>query len=116
MTRLCLFLDLVDDAALIAEYRTLHEPGRVPGAVIASIQNRGYEAMEIWNVADRLVMVIEKRDMVISTDEGHVDLSDPDVVAWEKRMDDFQRQLPHALEPIKWAVGEKIFDLNEHKN
>ena len=52
----CLFLDLHDDAALIAAYRDRHRA--VPPAVLASIRAAGIEAMDIYQRDDRLVMMM----------------------------------------------------------
>jgi L-rhamnose mutarotase len=109
-----LLLDLVDDADLITAYRAWHAPGRVPKAVIASIQQQGIMSMEIWNFADRLVMVVEEQDDVNPAASSHIDISDPDVMAWEALMDGFQRRLACAAEGVKWVAAEKIFDLSDH--
>jgi L-rhamnose mutarotase len=110
MIRECLLLDLVDDADLIAAYRTWHAPGGVPAAVLAHIRQSGIVAMEIWNVADRLVMIVQ-RDETITAPGG---APPPDVARWEALMDRYQQRLPAADAGTKWLAAGKIFDLAEH--
>ena len=114
MTRHCLLLDLKDDADLIAAYRAWHAPGRVPGAVIASIRRRGIADMQIWNAGDRLVMITEYGAGIDPNARSAIDASDPHVLAWEKLMDDFQRRLEFAHGDVKWVPAEQVFDLADH--
>ena len=60
--RLCLALDLVDDAALIADYERWHRPGYTPAEVLASIRGAGIREMEIYRTGDRLFMLIDADD------------------------------------------------------
>uniref|UniRef100_UPI0013D9D7A9 L-rhamnose mutarotase n=2 Tax=Pseudomonadota TaxID=1224 RepID=UPI0013D9D7A9 len=52
-------LDLENDPELISAYEARHTPGSVWPEVIRAIRQRGYRDMEIWRVADRLVMLAE---------------------------------------------------------
>lgn len=113
MARQCLLLDLNDDADLIAAYRDRHQPGNVPAAVIADIRRRGIESMEIWQIGDRLAMIIETNGA--STAHPPVN-TDPEIAAWEQAMDRFQRRLPFAEVDTKWVAAERIFDLAEHSS
>ncbi len=105
MTRQVFALDLVDDAVLIAAYEARHAAGAVPPDVIRDIRGRGYRDMEIWRVADRLVMIAE-------IDEAHPanPTLQPAVAAWEREMDSYQR--PIAAGP-KWAAMTRIFALGQ---
>jgi L-rhamnose mutarotase len=108
MPRLCFALDLVDDAALIAEYEARHAPGAVWPAVIAHIRAQGVEAMEIWRSGDRMVMIAE-----VAGDYPRAAPAPPETAEWEKLMWRFQRALPHALPGEKWVEMQRIFDLGE---
>ncbi len=106
MPRLCFALDLVADAALIAEYEARHAPGAVWPQVVAHIRARGFEAMEIWRTGDRMVMIAE-----VAGDYPRDVPAPPEDAAWEELMWRFQRPLPHAAEGEKWVPMTQIFDL-----
>ena len=101
-------LDLVDDAALIAAYRKRHAAGAVWPEIVRDIRDRGYRDMEIWQVADRLVMIAE-------VEEDFPRAADPavqsKVAEWELEMDRYQR----PIDPTgpKWAAMERIFSLRD---
>src|SRR5260370_6944679 len=55
--RYCLTLDLKDDPALIAEYRSYHE--KIWPEITSSIKDAGIVDMEIYLVGTRMFMVME---------------------------------------------------------
>jgi L-rhamnose mutarotase len=113
MTRHCLFLDLVDDPELIAQYRQWHAPGGPPAAVTRSIREAGILDMEIWQAGDRLAMVMETGPDFDPASKATRDAADADVQAWEKLMDRFQSRLAFAPENTKWVAAERIYALGE---
>ena len=110
MPRHVFALDLVDDAALIAAYEARHAAGAVWPEVIRDIRDRGFIDMEIWRVADRLVMIAEVAD-------GFPRPADPalqeTVARWEGEMDAYQR--PITAGGAKWAAMTRIFALGEQR-
>ncbi|MGA1798595.1 L-rhamnose mutarotase [Sphingomonas sp. 4RDLI-65] len=104
--RIVTALDLVDDAALIAAYRDRHAVGAVWPEIVRDIRDRGYLAMEIWQVADRLVMIAEVEDDFPRVADPAVQ---PRVAAWEAEMDRYQRPIDPT--GAKWMVMERIFSL-----
>lgn len=104
--RLVFALDLVDDATLIAEYERRHAPGAVWPDVIADIRQRGMLELEIWRVADRMVMIAEVADDYPRDADPAVQ---PTIDAWEAEMDRFQRRI--AGDGPKWAAMKRIFAL-----
>jgi L-rhamnose mutarotase len=100
-------LDLVRDAALIAAYEAHHAPKAVPRDIVRDLRDQGYREMEIWRVADRLVMIAEVED-------GFPLPSDPSLQAsaeaWQRKMDGFQRRI---IDGPKWAEMTRIFALSE---
>src|SRR5476651_2447144 len=59
---LCFALDLVNDAAKIAEYEQFHRPGGVWPEIVDDIHAQGIEGMEIWRSGDRMVMIATVAD------------------------------------------------------
>jgi len=106
-----LLLDLIDDAEAIARYEAWHLAGAVPAAVVAGIRRSGVEAMEIWRTGDRLVMVVEAGTGFDPA--ARTGAEDPDLAAWERLMDGFQRPLPWAAPGAKWTAATRIFDLGD---
>lgn len=108
--RICLALDLVDDAEMIARYEAAHAPGAVWPQVVAGIRQAGYESMEIWRTGNRLFMVAEVADdwpRVVAVEISAVDAN------WQDKMDRFQKRLPHADPDEKWTAMTRIFSLDE---
>jgi L-rhamnose mutarotase len=107
VARRCFALDLVDDAELIAEYEARHAPGAVWPAIVAHIRAQGFESMEIWRTADRLVMIAD-----VSEDYPRAVPEPPENSEWEALMWRFQRPLAQAAEGEKWVAMHRIFDLD----
>ena len=90
--RFCLALDLVDDAALIAEYEAWHQPGRTPAPIIRSILAAGIDNMEIYRAGNRMLIIIEANDSYWSQSKAHADAANPDVRRWSTLMRQFSNQ------------------------
>lgn len=104
--RLVFALDLVDDGTLIAAYEARHAPGAVWPEVLRAIRQRGFLDMEIWRVADRMVMIAEVADdFPRAADPANQEMVD----RWEQEMDRFQR--PILRNGPKWAPMARIFSL-----
>jgi L-rhamnose mutarotase len=112
MRRKCFALDLENDAALIAEYVRMHEPGSVWPAIIDHLRAQGVNTMEIWQRADRLFMIIEATDDYPRSSVSHGDVSKNQ--QWEEYMATFQRALPDAAPGEKWSEMVRIFCLADH--
>ncbi|SEM75500.1 L-rhamnose mutarotase [Sphingomonas gellani] len=112
-TRHVLFLDLKDDAGLIAEYERCHAAGAVPAAVVASIRAAGIADMDIYRSGNRLVMIMETLPDFEPAAKAAADAADPAVQAWERLMDRFQQRLDWADKDEKWVAGRTIFSLTE---
>jgi L-rhamnose mutarotase len=112
MRRMCFALDLVNNAALIAEYIRMHQPGSVWPAIIDHLRAQGVEKMEIWQRAERIFMIIEATDDYPRSGESHGDVSKNE--QWEQYMATFQRALPGAAPGEKWSEMVRIFCLADH--
>jgi L-rhamnose mutarotase len=108
--RLVHALDLIEDAALIAAYEARHAPGAVWPEVVRDIRQRGYRAMEIWRLEDRLVMIAEVEDDFPRPADPALQSR---VEAWELEMAAFQRPI-RDIGP-KWAPMVRIFALDEQE-
>lgn len=107
--RYCLALDLVNDAALIAEYEKYHE--QVWPEIIDSIKSSGIEVLDIYRTGNRMFMIIEAGPEFSFEKKGKADSANPKVQEWETLMWKFQQALPWAKEGEKWILMEKIFEL-----
>lgn len=106
----CFALDLVDDAVLIAEYEKAHLPGAVWPEVISGIRAKGFLSLDIWRVADRLMMVAQvAEDWPRALDAGQQAMD----ARWEEAMNRFQRPLPCAADGEKWVEMTRIFSLDD---
>jgi L-rhamnose mutarotase len=104
--RLCFALDLVDDAALIAEYERWHAPGGVWPEIIADIRASGILDMEIWRTGARMFMI-----MAVADDYPRSSPPEPREAEWQALMWKFQKPLPHAAVGEKWVEMKRIFTL-----
>lgn len=114
MQRICLALDLVDDAALIAEYEAWHRVGNTDPAVSRSIRDAGIEQMEIYRAGNRLFMIIEAGPAYDADAKAAADAANPSVVAWVEKMKRFQQPIPAAGADGTWHVMDRVFRLSEH--
>ena len=110
MKRYCLALDLVNDPAMISQYIKHHKA--VWPEITDSIKKSGIIDMQIFNVANRLFMVIEVEEGFSFEKKNKMDNHNPYVIKWEELMSTYQKTLPNALPGEKWILMEKVFDLN----
>ena len=110
MKRYCLALDLVNDPTMISQYIEHHKA--VWPEITDSIKKSGIIDMQIFNVADRLFMVIEVEEGFSFEKKNKMDNQNPYVIKWEELMSTYQKTLPNALPGEKWILMEKVFDLN----
>lgn len=106
-------LDLKDDPALIERYKQWHAPGQVPVAINASMHAAGIEALEIYLVGNRMMMILTPGPNYDASAKAAADAASEDVQAWEKLMWDFQQALPFAAPGQKWLPMERIYSLAE---
>ena len=105
----CLALDLIDDAQLMSEYKAYHQA--VWPEIIQSIKESGITVLEIYNVGNRMFMIIEADEHFSFDKKSAADANNPKVQEWEDLMWKFQQALPNAKPGEKWMLMEKIFEL-----
>ena len=107
--RHCLFLDLKDDPALIAQYEAHHRA--VWPEVQRHLARHGVTGMQIWRIGTRLCMVMETDDSRFdSVAMARAESSNPRIAQWEALMATFQAPTPWAEPGRKWVRGALIFD------
>lgn len=109
--RYCLALDLKDNPKLIAEYINYHKPENAWPQITQNMKELGILDMEIYQVSDRLFMIMETTlafdpNKAPLTDEGKVKSDE-----WEALMWQYQSPLPCAKAGEKWVMMDKIYDL-----
>ncbi len=109
LEKYCFALDLVDDADLIAEYKTYH--AAVWPAIIKSIKDSGIQDMEIYCIGNRLFMIMEVNENFSFEEKSKADAANKVVQDWEELMWKYQQALPIAKPGEKWMLMEKIFQL-----
>jgi L-rhamnose mutarotase len=113
LQKFCFALDLKDDPELIARYKWWHRPGGPPAAVVRSLLAADIRELEIWRCGSRLFMLLEAGPGYDPAVKAARDAQDPDVVAWERLMWEFQKPLPWAAAGEKWVAAERIYALSE---
>lgn len=109
MKKYCLALDLKNDPDLIEEYKRFHQ--NVWPEIIESIKKSGIINLEIYNIQDRLLMIIEADSNFSFEKKSKLDATNPKVQEWETLMWKFQQALPGAKPREKWLLMDKIFEL-----
>jgi len=109
LKRYCLALDLKNDKKLIETYKEYHQ--EVWAEILESIKTSGIENLEIYNVGNRLFMIMEVNDSFSFDKKAAMDAENPKVQAWEELMWQYQQALPFAQKGEKWVLMEKIFKL-----
>ncbi len=109
MKRYILALDLKDDLNRIEEYKKLHK--NVWPEIEASILNSGIELMEIYQVSNRLFMIIQANDNFSFDKKSEMDAKNSKVQKWETLMWKYQQALPGYKKGEKWILMDKIYEI-----
>jgi len=107
--KFCLALDLKEDPALIAEYKTLHQ--NIWPEIAEGIKSTGISVLDIYCTGNRLFMIIEADADFSFEKKSKADAENPKVQEWENLMWKFQQALPWAKSGEKWVLMERIFEL-----
>lgn len=111
MKRFCLALDLIDDEKKIKKYQQLHQ--KIWPEIAENIRQRGVVDMQIWQVENRLFMIMDTTDDYDENKAQKIALAEPKNIEWEELMWEFQQSLKTAQEGVKWVEMEQIFDLKK---
>lgn len=113
MKRFCFALDLKEDPKLIEEYIDHHQ--NVWPEILESITDAGIIDMEIYNVDNRLFMIMETEDDFDPEAKAEADSNNPKVQEWETLMENYQKKIPFAEEGQKWVPMNRVFSLKEQR-
>ncbi|MCG1036069.1 L-rhamnose mutarotase [Polaribacter sargassicola] len=109
MKKHCFALDLKDDQKLIDEYKEYHQ--EIWPEITKSIVESGIINLEIFNVGNRLFMIMEVDDSFSFEKKDKLDKNNIKVQEWETLMWKYQQALPVAKKGEKWVLMEKIYQL-----
>ena len=101
-------LDLVSDAALIAEYERRHAPGAVWPRVVGALRRSGVREMEIWRTDDHLCLTAEVADDYPRPADAGLTA---DLARLEREMAPIQRRLCDG--GSQWSDLRRVFSLAE---
>lgn len=107
MQEYVLFLDLKDDATLIAQYEQHHQ--KIWPEVSAHLNNVGVDSMRIYRYHTRLVMLMRVKPDFSFEKMAEAQANNPVLEQWEALMDTYQARLPNSQG--KWQLATQIFDL-----
>ena len=91
--------------------KLVHYHKDIPLAIKKSILDAGIISMEIYRFLDRLVMEIKANDDFSFEHKNELDSNNSQVIAWEKLMSTYQKNIPGSPENVKWVLAENIFKL-----
>ena len=106
--RLCYACDLKDDEQLIDKYIEYH--AQVWPEIKKSISDAGILDMQIYQVSNRLFMIIEVDASFDEAKKAKMDRENAIVQKWEILMDQFQKPIP-SPSGVKWVPMKRIFKL-----
>ena len=111
MKRHVLTLDLREGPGVFETYRAHHDA--IWPEVVRSLHAVGVEALDIYRLERRLVMVIDTSDdFDLTRDFARHAASDPRCAEWEALMKTFQQAPPGARAGELWTVMEPVFHLD----
>ena len=110
MRRYCFALDLKNDKKLINDYIEHHK--NVWPEVIESFNNLGIVELSLYNIENRLFMIINCNSNFTIKNKTERDLNNFKVKKWEELMNNFQKLIPNTPKGEKWRLMNKIFSVN----
>lgn len=110
LQRHVLACDLKEDPELIKQYQEHHE--KVWPEILESIRESGIQAMEIYQLGSRLVMIMEVTEEFSFEKKAERDKGNKKVQEWEELMWQYQKAVPAARPGEKWVSMEEIFSID----
>ncbi len=113
MPRFYFALDLRNDPVLIEEYERWHRPEHIWPTTLQSLRSSGIEEFAIYRCGNRLVQVLQVAPGFSLEENRAAGSTNPNVLAWEEFMWQFQQALPFAPAGQKWVPMARVFSLRE---
>lgn len=104
--------DLVADEDVYAAYDAAHAPGHTPAAVLEAQRRHGIADLEIYRVADRLVMILTVTAAYDPDGLDQASATEPALIDWHPRMGALQRRPQGATGD--WPEARRVFRQSEH--
>lgn len=109
--RYCQVMELKNEEALIAAYKRAHSREEMWQEVLDGIRSVGILEMEIYIVANKLVMIVET-PLEFEWESAMTKLATlPRQAEWENFVARFQQCAAGATSDQKWQLTERIFTL-----
>ena len=108
---MCMALDLVDCAEKREQYRRLHQ--KIWPEVRDYLRRHGVVDMEIYQLGNRLFMVMEVSDAFDQDAFAKEAQTHPTLQRWEAQMWQYQQPTPWTPVGEKWVAMERIFSLQQ---
>jgi L-rhamnose mutarotase len=106
-------LDLKDDPELIRQYIEAHSERKIWPEINEGIRSVGILNMEIYNIGNRLFMIVET-PVDFNWDEAFTRLAKlPRQEEWEAYVSVFQKAASNASSSEKWQLMDRIFVSNK---
>jgi len=112
MKKFCFALDLIDDEKLIEEYIIHHK--NVWKEIEDSFKSSGINNLFIYNIENRLFMIMFTEDDFSLEKKTNNDLNNPKIQEWERLMSRFQKLLPNTKKGTKWRLMNEIYHFSNN--
>jgi len=113
--RYCKTLKLVDDPALIEDYKKVHAPGAVWPEITEGMKKVGIIDMEIYIDGNKLFMIMDTVPD-FDHDAAMAELARlPRQAEWEAYVSQFQKTGIDASADEKWRLLERIYAMDQEK-
>ncbi|MBN2010478.1 L-rhamnose mutarotase [candidate division KSB1 bacterium] len=111
--RYCKTLELVDDPALIEEYKNLHSIGAAWPEITAGMKQVGIIDMEIYISGTTLFMIMDTVND-FDHDSAMIILARlPRQSEWEATVSKYQKTMPNSSAKEKWQLVDRIFKMDQ---
>ena len=80
--------------------------------MIESFNNLGIVELSLYNIENRLFMIINCNSNFSIENKTERDLKNSKVKKWEELMNSFQKLIPNTPKGEKWRLMDKIFSVN----
>jgi|WetSurMetagenome_2_1015567.scaffolds.fasta_scaffold45581_3 L-rhamnose mutarotase len=114
--RYCKTLQLENDAALIAKYKSMHAMGKSWPEITRGMKEVGIIDMEIYLTGTTLFMIMDTEEN-FDHDQAMTKLGSlPRQSEWEAAVSKFQKTSPSSSAKEKWILTERIFKLDQDED